>query len=64
MRIHPLFVLLLLPLLPVAERAAERQVGGERNAGFLYLWSGPQARRMADGFANLLADIYWLRTVQ
>jgi tetratricopeptide (TPR) repeat protein len=63
-KVHPLLALLLVPLVPVTQRAAERQVGRERDAEVLYLWSGPQVRRLADGFANLLADVYWLRTVQ
>jgi hypothetical protein len=49
---------------PLTERAAEKQVGPDAKAAVLYVWSGPQARRLADGFANILADIYWLRTVQ
>jgi hypothetical protein len=63
-KVHPLFALLLLPLVPVTERVAERHVGRGRSAEVLYLWSGPQVRRLADGFANILADVYWLRTVQ
>jgi len=53
-----------LPLVPVTERAAERHVGRDAKKDVLYVWSGPQARRLADGFTNVLADIYWLRTVQ
>jgi tetratricopeptide (TPR) repeat protein len=30
----------------------------------LYLWSGEQVRRLAPGFEDLMADVYWLRTVQ
>lgn len=30
----------------------------------LYLWSGADVRRLAPGLANLMADVYWLRTVQ
>jgi hypothetical protein len=30
----------------------------------LYLWSGPQVKRMVPGFEGLAASIYWLRTVQ
>jgi hypothetical protein len=30
----------------------------------LYLWSGDQVRRMVPGFENVMADLYWLRTVQ
>ena len=28
------------------------------------MWSGEHLRRMAPGFKNLLADLYWLRTIQ
>jgi hypothetical protein len=30
----------------------------------LYLWSGDYVRRMVPGFETLVADLYWLRTVQ
>jgi hypothetical protein len=30
----------------------------------LYLWSARHVKRMAAGFENLMADVYWLRTVQ
>jgi hypothetical protein len=30
----------------------------------LYLWSGKQVRTMAPGLEMVLADVYWLRTVQ
>ena len=65
MKVHPLLALLLVPLLPLAERSAQARLGADgRRAEVLYLWSGPQVRRLADGFHNVLADIYWLRTVQ
>ena len=32
--------------------------------GGLYLWSGQHVRRLVPGLRDLLADIYWLRTVQ
>jgi hypothetical protein len=64
-KVHPLLALLLVPLLPLAERSAQARLGGEGGrGGILYLWSGPQVRRLADGFHDVLADIYWLRTVQ
>lgn len=65
MKLHPLLALLLVPLLPLAERSAQARLGAEGGrADVLYLWSGPQVRRLADGFHDVLADIYWLRTVQ
>ena len=30
----------------------------------LYLWSGESLKRLAPGFEDVLADMYWLRTVQ
>jgi hypothetical protein len=30
----------------------------------LYLWSGGQVKKMAPGFEGVLADLYWLRTIQ
>lgn len=30
----------------------------------LYLWSGKQVKRLWPGFEGLMADVYWLRTVQ
>jgi hypothetical protein len=63
-RLHPLLVLLLVPLVPAASRRAQASLGTEGRTEVLYVWSGPQVRRLADGFANVLADIYWLRTVQ
>lgn len=30
----------------------------------LYLWTGESIKAMAPGFEDLLADVYWLRTVQ
>ena len=41
-------------------RGVERRDAQER----LYLWSGEQIRKICPGFENLMADIYWLRTVQ
>ncbi len=64
MRAHPLLALLLAPLVPLASRAAQARLGSETRPDVLYVWSGPQVRRLSDGFANVLADIYWLRTVQ
>jgi hypothetical protein len=32
--------------------------------GVLYVWSGEYLRRLCPGFEDLMADVYWLRTVQ
>ena len=57
--------LLCVPFLLAAERRAERFLGAsDVQAEVLYVWSGDELRKLTPGFANLLADIYWLRTVQ
>lgn len=55
----------LLALVPFAQRGVDasrraKGVGDET----LYLWSGAQVRRLAPGLESLMADVYWLRTVQ
>ncbi len=62
----PLFLLLaLVPAVPLLQRALDLKLGAFRvQEEVLYLWSGRQVRTMSFGFENLLADLYWLRTVQ
>ena len=56
----------LLPLRPRGSRSASTRAGRRPGARTrrLYLWSGQHVRRLFPGFENLVADIYWLRTVQ
>lgn len=62
---HPLAALLVAPLVPWTQHRIDARLGEEGGqAQVLYLWSGSQVRRLSDGFANVMADIYWLRTVQ
>jgi hypothetical protein len=57
--------LLLLPVVPWAQGRIDDALGGFRaQEEVLYLWSGEQVRRMVPGFENVMADLYWLRTVQ
>jgi hypothetical protein len=42
----------------------EARLAGRPHQPALYLWSGQHVRLLADGFRQVLADIYWLRTVQ
>lgn len=60
--------LLLLPLLPAIIWTQERidaRLGAFRIQNEArYLWSGAQVRRLFPGFEDLMASIYWLRTVQ
>jgi len=61
---HPLIALLLVPLVPWTQRRVDARLAARPHPPALYLWSGQHLRRLADGFRQLLADIYWLRTVQ
>ena len=55
---------LLVPVVPFAQRQIDVRLGGYRaQEESLYL-TGKQLRRLAPGLEGLLADLYWLRTVQ
>jgi hypothetical protein len=57
--------LLLIPVIPVCQSRLDRSpdaAGAERQR--LYLRTGDEVRRLFPGFEGLMADIYWLRTVQ
>jgi hypothetical protein len=57
--------LLLLALVPTVQSRVDAQRRAGRAADeTLYLWSGAQVRRLAPGLETLMADVYWLRTVQ
>lgn len=57
--------LLAVPLVPLAQMQVDRRVGTFRaQQEVLYLWSGHHVRRLSPGFEDLMADVYWLRTVQ
>jgi hypothetical protein len=62
--IRHLWLALLVPPLVFAQQRADRAAGSATPAGVLYLWSGEHVRRLSAGFEAVLADIYWLRTVQ
>jgi hypothetical protein len=60
-----LLPLLLLALVPFVQRQVDARLADSRTGDeTLYLWSGAQVRRLAPGLENLMADVYWLRTVQ
>jgi len=64
-RLIPYLALLLVPVLPFVQRRIDRDLATLRvQHEALYLWSGEHVRRLSPGFENLMADIYWLRTVQ
>lgn len=52
-------------LVPLTQLRIDQRMGHFRAAEeILYLWSGEDVRRLFPGLENLMADIYWLRTVQ
>jgi hypothetical protein len=58
-------LVLLLALVPFLQRGVDaRRAESQAREDILYLWSGQQVRRLSPGLENVLADIYWLRTVQ
>ncbi len=66
MSLRPLLVAVVLaPLVPWSQGRIDAAVGRFRAQDeVLYLWSGPQTRKLFPGFESLAADVYWLRTVQ
>lgn len=57
--------LLLVPLVPlVQQRIDARLDAAPVGQGRLHAWSGERLKRLLPGFENVLADLYWLRTVQ
>jgi hypothetical protein len=64
-RVAVLLLLALVPALVATQKGIDARLGTFRaQEESLYLWSGRQVKTMAPGFENLLADLYWLRTVQ
>jgi hypothetical protein len=52
-------------LVPFLQRGIDARLGAFRaQEEILYVWSGDHLRRMFPGFETVLADIYWLRTIQ
>lgn len=62
--LRPYLFLLAVPLVPWTQSRVDQTFGAVRDAQTLYLWSGRDVRRLAPGFENVMADLYWLRTVQ
>jgi hypothetical protein len=57
--------MLLAPALPFVQVQIDGRPSAFRaRPEVLYVWSGEKIRRLAPGFENLMADVYWLRTVQ
>jgi tetratricopeptide (TPR) repeat protein len=65
MKLAPYLALLLVPVLPLVQKRIDSRFGTFRvQHEALYLWSGEHIRRLTPGFENVMADVYWLRTVQ
>jgi len=56
--------LLLVPVAPLAQRQIDARLGPYRAQEEALYLTGKQLRRLAPGLEDLLADLYWLRTVQ
>jgi hypothetical protein len=64
-RLLPYILLLPAAAVPWVQSRIDHRLGSFRTQHeVLYLWSGEQIRRLTPGFENLMADVYWLRTVQ
>ena len=64
-RVAVALLLALVPALVGTQRGIDSRLGTFRaQEESLYLWSGRQVKSIAPGFESLLADLYWLRTVQ
>lgn len=62
---HHGLLLVLAPAVVASQMFADRRLGAFRaQEEVLYFWSGESIKRLAPGFEDLLADVYWLRTVQ
>lgn len=57
--------LALVPLVPLVQLQIDQRLGTHRaQEEILYVWSGGHVKRLFPGLENLMADLYWLRTVQ
>lgn len=57
--------LLLAAAVPLLQMRVDASLGEFRaQEEVLYLWKGEQVKRLFPGFEGLMADVYWLRTVQ
>lgn len=64
MRLARWAFLILAPLVPFAQRHIDTRLGAFRAQTEVLYLSGEQLRRLSPGFEDLMADLYWLRTVQ
>ncbi len=65
LRLARFWFVLLMPGIVAVQRDIDRRISSEVTRLLeLQVWSGDAIRRMAPGLEDVLADIYWLRTVQ
>lgn len=65
MKRAPVLLVACAALVPLTQRQIDASFGPHRaQHEVLYLWKGDQVRRLFPGLEDLMADIYWLRTVQ
>jgi hypothetical protein len=51
--------------IPFLQMRVDTSLGDYRaQEEILYMWKGEQVKRLCPGFESLMADIYWIRTVQ
>src|SRR5207244_148830 len=55
---------LLVPVVPFVQRHIDAGLGVYRAQEEALYLTGKQLRRLSPGFEDLMADLYWLRTVQ
>jgi hypothetical protein len=55
---------LLVPVVPFVQRQLDERFGAYRAQEEALYLTGQQLRRLTPGFEELMADLYWLRTVQ
>lgn len=64
MRAAPLAALCFLPVVVLAQRQIDLRLSVFRPQEEALYLTGEQIRRLSPGFEDLMADVYWLRTVQ
>lgn len=58
-------LLALAALVPLVQQRIDARLGVHRaQEEVLYLWSSEHVRRLYPGLEDLMADVYWLRTIQ
>lgn len=60
-----LVTLVVAALVPLLQARLDARLGTFRSQeDVLYVWSGERVRRLAPGLDNVMADLYWIRTIQ